>query len=345
MMILETIKDIADAIDKIFPVNFFVVTQSGKIRWANERMLKCSGVSELKEMKGKDARIFGEDEWVHSHSVMISNKSAIFLESAQNKDFLTIKIPCAQGGFRGLAGLSIDITALKQAEQAKKDFLMNMAHDLRTPFTGIYAFAEMLYEEAQDKKVKKYLSYVVASAKQWMAVVNNIFEIMNSETLSYGDSHFDIKELILEIQELYVAAARTKGLTLNVLCERQLIYSQRLRLKQILINLVSNAIKFTKQGNVSISAIVIDKLLTFQVIDTGMGIPEDKYEYIFEKFTKLKASYQDSLFRGTGLGLYIAKQYIEKLKGEIQLSSQMGRGSTFQVEIPLDGEKLTRHAC
>jgi two-component system, OmpR family, aerobic respiration control sensor histidine kinase ArcB len=334
-MILETIKDIAATIDKIFPVNLFVVTQSGKVRWANDRMLKCSGASDLKAIKGKDARIFGEAEWKRSKEVMVSNKSAIFFESAQNKDFLTIKIPYAQGGFHGLAGLSIDITALKQAEQAKHDFIMNMSHDLRTPFTGVYAFAEMLHDQVQDEKTKEYLGYMVTSAKQWMEVINNIFEVFHSETLSNEDSYFDIQELLFEIQALYTATAQSKGLMLHVLCEKNMIYSQQLRIKQILINLVSNAIKFTQQGEVTICAIVIDELLTFQVNDTGIGIPEDKHECIFEKFTKLKASNQNSLFNGSGLGLYIAKQYIEKLNGKIQLSSQMEQGSSFEVEIPL----------
>lgn len=335
-MILETIKTIANSIDQVFPVNFFVIDSSGKIKWANKRMLECSGVPELKLIKGKDVRIFGEHVWAHSKQVIGTNRSSAFYETAHNQDFLTIKIPYRQMGFHGMAGLSIDITALKQAEQAKNEFIANIGHDLRTPFTGVYSFAEMLYRETQDSRTKEYLGYMLHSAKQWMDVVNNILEIFNSETTTYEETLFDIQELVFEIQALYMAITQIKGIELNILCERNLICSQRLRLKQILINLVSNAIKFTQKGSIQVSALVIDDLLTLQVSDTGIGIPEDKHSYIFEKFTKLKPSYQNASFEGSGLGLYIVKQYVEKLKGKITLSSQLSQGSTFTVEIPLE---------
>ncbi len=179
---------------------------------------------------------------------------------------------------------------------------------MRTPVTGVYSFAEMLYRETQDSRTKEYLGYMLHSAKQWMNVVNNILEIFNSETVTYEETRFDIQELIFEIQALYTVVSEIKGLQFKTLCERSLICSQRIRLKQILINLVSNAIKFTQKGSIQLSELVIDDLLTLQVSDTGIGIPHYKHSYIFEKFTKLKPSYRSAYFEGSGLGLYIVKQ-------------------------------------
>ncbi len=125
-MILETIKTFANAIDQVFPVNFFIIDRSGKIKWANKRMLETSGVSELKLIKGKEVRIFGEHFWQHSQQVIDTNRSSAFYETAHNQDFLTIKIPYHQTGFQGMIGLSINITALKQAERAKNEFIANI---------------------------------------------------------------------------------------------------------------------------------------------------------------------------------------------------------------------------
>lgn len=155
-MIPTNIEHIANALGKIFPVNLFLVSENGRIRWANEHMLKSSNVSELKAIRGKHVSIFGEAEWLHTKKVVESRKEEIIYENIHGKNFVTIKVPYTQGGFRGVIGLSIDITVIKTAEIAKQEFLMNMAHDLRTPLSGIIGLSNIQSKEGTNAGDRQY---------------------------------------------------------------------------------------------------------------------------------------------------------------------------------------------
>ncbi len=320
------------------PVNIFVADYEGYLAWVNTRMLKAIKETE-KSFFGKHLRTWGEEKWEACQRVIESNcEEGMEEKGPDNRYYFTNRIPVwrrDRSSIAGIIGVSLDITEQKQAEIAKREFILNMEHDLRTPFTGVYSCAELAHSIAKEEKVKEYLGYIITSAKQWIEVVNNIFSIFDSKTIEDKSNYFHIQDLIDEIQLLYRAAVQAKNITLHIVCDNYLVWVQRLCLKQILISLVSNAIKFTDQGSVIISAYVIEGLLTIQVKDTGIGIAKDKQDYVFEKYTKIKPSNQSGDFVGSGLGLYITKQCVEKLNGKIELISEPGKGSSFQVEIPL----------
>jgi two-component system, OmpR family, aerobic respiration control sensor histidine kinase ArcB len=338
-MIYRIIKEIEEGISEQFPVNLFLVNKTGKLVWVNENMLKLSGVSNFNEIIGTHVRQFGERFWETTLKVIRSKKRETLYEEKKGKVFFVMKLPFSKGSFKGVLGFSIDITSLKQAEKAKQEFVLNMSHDLRTPFTGVYTCAVLSHADTKEEKTREHLNSIITSSKQWMNVVDNIFTVYKADTIDYKVSSFNIRTLLLEIQALYAAVTYTRGLQFFVTCENCYIETQYLRLKQVLVSLISNAIKFTVQGYIEIMAFATEELLTLQVKDTGIGIPKDKQEYIFEQFTKLKPSGESGLFVGAGLGLYITKQCVKQLKGKIKLSSQLGEGSLFRVEIPLNSDK------
>jgi two-component system, OmpR family, aerobic respiration control sensor histidine kinase ArcB len=326
------------------PVNIFVANSEGCLVWVNTRMLKAIKETE-KSYFGKHLSTWGEEKWDACQRVIETRcEEGIEEEGPDNRYYFTNRKPIwrrDKSSIVGIIGVSLDITEQKQAQKSKEEFILNMSHDLRTPFTGVYTCAELSHSDTKEEKTKEYLGYIITSAKQWMEVVDNIFGIYKADTIDYKVASFDIRALLLEIQDLYAALIYTKGLQFFMLCESYFVETQYLRLKQILISLVSNAIKFTEQGYIEITAFATKEWLTLQIKDTGIGIPEDKQVYIFERFTKLEPSGKSGLFVGTGLGLYIAKQCIDQLKGKITLSSQPGKGALFQVEIPLNLEETT----
>lgn len=332
-MLIEAIQKIADAIDTILPVKFFAVTKSGRIKWINKRMLAYKNIADFRELNQEDAFIFGEAAWLRNKEVIYSNKESISYESTEDKDFIAIRMPYSEKGFRGLLGFFIDITALKQAEKAKKEFLISMTHDLRTPLSGIYTLAELLSQRVEDKETKQHLDYIVTCSKQWITIVNQIIKLTVDEEI--GPIYFHLRELLLEIRELYLASARLKSLEINIKCRNYRVYLDRFSLKKILINLVSNAIIFTEKGTVQINAHIKQEILTLEIEDTGIGISAEQQASIFEQNTTEEIDNQGNNTTKKGWGLFLTKKTVEKLGGTITLTSQIDKGSRFQIAIPL----------
>ena len=271
---------------------------------------------------------------------------------------LTSKVPLYDGEkIIGVLGVSLDITelkrtqdalqtALKQAQvatQAKSQFITNMSHDIRTPLAGMIGLAELLVATQPTTTIREYGEMIKASAEQLLSLLNNILDIIaleHSEAATIKQETFDLRQLSHQLHELILPSVTAKGLQFHVTIDPQLplyIVSDRLKLERILLNLTTNAIKFTEQGQITLSIQVLahkkhNIQLAISLTDTGIGIAEDKRQYIFEQFFKAHPSYEGN-YKGYGVGLYLVKQFVDLLGGHITVQSELHRGTTFTVTL------------
>ena len=259
----------------------------------------------------------------------------------------------------GIVGNTIDITERKKMEddllqakeaaeianQAKSEFIRNMEHQLRTPFCGVYSMVELLAGNEKDPERKELLEITYSSAREFLDLLNDIIEVSRNqlETPAIIYKKFDLKKLIENIITMEQAAATFKHLTLKYKYPKTIPtiwIGDPNRIQRTLMNLLSNAIKFTEKGkitvNIKLAKKIDDKHFIIQLIvsDTGIGIPEDKQAFIYEKFYRLHPANQNK-YTGAGLGLYIVKQHIEEIGGEIDVVSTPKKGTTFTCSFPL----------
>jgi two-component system aerobic respiration control sensor histidine kinase ArcB len=259
----------------------------------------------------------------------------------------------------GVLGVYTDITDRKRKEeelrlakesseianQLKHDFIQNMEHDIRTPVAGIYSILSAFSEEETDPEKKQILTLTFNAAKELLDYCNGILEFSKLESglVPIVSKKFNLKKLIERIIAIETPAALVKKLQLTAEFSEDLpkiIISDQSRLQRILINLVSNAIKFTKEGFVKIAVNVAAKkddkniILRITIEDTGIGMPEEKLNIIYEKFSRLHPSNR-GVYKGFGLGLPTVKQLIDELDGEVDVVSQPDKGTTFALTIPI----------
>ncbi|MBV5321663.1 MAG: response regulator [Sulfuricurvum sp.] len=274
---------------------------------------------------------------VDKHSVIRSYDITIKTVYIQGEEYYIVS-------FIDMTEAQIKIDAAEHEAYAKSTFLANMSHEIRTPLNGIMGFVSMLAETNLDVIQKRYINTINMSAENLLSIINDILDISKIESGSFQIDEIDydpVKE-IESIVELMVSKAREKKLELCSFIDPTLpvaVLGDPLRLKQVLSNLIGNAIKFTNKGSVEISAEVIKynseiSTLSISVKDTGIGIQQDKIERIFNPFEQADSSISRK-FGGTGLGLAISKQLVEMMGGELKLESQEGIGSRFYFELPL----------
>ncbi len=238
--------------------------------------------------------------------------------------------------------------ARKNAEamaQAKSDFLANMSHEIRTPMNGVLGMLELLSHIDLDDKSKGYVDIAHGSANMLLNVINDILDISKIESGKLHIEHidFDLRKAIEDTTELLSKLAYQKNIELSCFISpeiKTLIQGDVMRLQQVLNNLISNAIKFTSEGEVSVSISTVEESdnktkLRFEVKDTGIGIPVDKQGKLFQAFTQADTSTSRE-FGGTGLGLAISKSLVEMMGGKLGLVSKVGEGSTFWFELTFD---------
>ena len=228
-----------------------------------------------------------------------------------------------------------------QAGQAKEYFLSNMSHEIRTPLNAILGFVNLLIEEDISKKHKNYLDIILSSGENLLSIINDIldFSKLRSGEFTIEPKIFSLHEELSHTMELFVASANSKDITITSFIDPvipQELYGDALRIKQILSNYLSNAIKFTPVGGViSVEATCHNKTLKISVNDTGVGIADEDMKNIFTAFAQAQYS-EHKNSDGTGLGLSICHQLAEHMDGYVGVESELGVGSTFFMEIPID---------
>lgn len=228
----------------------------------------------------------------------------------------------------------------ENASKAKSDFLANMSHEMRTPLTAIMGYAEIIRDESLTKDQRdEDLKIILNSGNHLLNLINDILDLSKIEAEKLEVEVIDVEVMVLlsEVQTFLKMQAKEKGLKVCINPELPLpryIKSDPVRLKQILINLCSNALKFTEKGNININ-VKCDRFtetISFEVIDTGIGIASDELENIFGAFTQADTS-TTRKYGGTGLGLSLSKQLANKLGGDIEVSSTLDEGSRFILTV------------
>lgn len=230
------------------------------------------------------------------------------------------------------------------ANRAKSEFLANMSHELRSPLHTVLGFSNLLLREAESGQEvlsnaqQESLQTVRRSGEHLLTVINNILELSRIEA---GDTpveitSFDLPELIRELEQMFALSARDKGLQLSCLCSAdspQWVRGDEIKLRQVLINLMANAVKFTQSGHITLQVSARNDTVHFSVEDTGPGLSEDEIRQLFVPFNQTASGRRQK--GGTGLGLAISRQFVALLGGEIMVSSTPGQGSRFEFSLRL----------
>lgn len=313
--------------------------------------------------KDQAERIQENDRFVMQNNQMVSFEERAKLSDNSMHIFLTQKSPL-RGKFEkiiGVLGVSIDITELKNtqrklkkaklladaANQAKTEFLANMSHDIRTPLTGIIGLSQLLEQRLKILENKDDLHLIYKASNQLLNLLNNVLDVASLENANEAQlqlNSFSLQDLADSLKNLLLPAVKTKGIALQVNLEvatTKNIVSDRNKLERILLNLATNAIKFTEKGTVVVTIKELVLLpqqtdgvyIEFTISDTGIGIPADKLSLVFDPFFRITPSFEGTEPQGYGVGLHIVKKFVNLLGGEIQVKSEAGVGTSFSFTL------------
>lgn len=272
------------------------------------------------------------------------------------------------GRVMGILGSYYDISSIKsvaeqmeraketaeQANQAKGEFLANMSHEIRTPINAIVGMANLCLKTELNQKQKRYLKVIDSSSQALLGVINDIldFSKIDAGKLSIERIPFDLQDVLTSLADMFAYKAYDKDLEFIINLPANIptrLLGDPLRLNQVLVNLVSNAIKFTEDGEINVAVTLLEKSdkqvwLRISVSDTGIGMDEEQRANLFQAFTQADTS-TTRKYGGTGLGLAISRRLITLMGGDIGVTSGVGQGSTFYIELtlPLQDEQDNSH--
>ncbi|MDR3502262.1 MAG: ATP-binding protein [Legionella sp.] len=301
-----------------------------------------------KEYRATDEQIFATGKAVINQPGELINDAGDVIHTLVSK----VPIFNQAGEIMGLAGISVDVTDLTKAQvsselanKVKTEFIANMSHDIRTPLTGVVGMAKLLEDNLSDALQKQYAHWLGESGTQLLSMLNGILDVVSADNVNEADVHeeaFDLHQLVHNIEQLERPSTLIKGLDLVARIDERIpacLSSDATKIHRILLNLLGNAIKFTQAGRVEIALDLLEQNEThsrirFHIADTGIGIPEELQDKIFDRFYRGIPSHKGT-YTGHGVGLHIAQSYVELLGGEIHVSSEFGKGTTFYFDLSL----------
>ncbi|MFA9390398.1 MAG: PAS domain S-box protein [Prolixibacteraceae bacterium] len=365
----ESILKLSIAIEQS-PLSIVITNTRGEIEFTNPKFTEVTGYSAI-EVKGQNARIIqsgftpksnyetmwntisGGKEWRGEFHNRKKN-GELYWESATLAPIINEK-----GEIINYIAIKEDITGKKQlleelvaskanaeeSDRLKSAFLANMSHEIRTPLNGILGFTELMIDPDFDDNQKADMARMILdNGDQLLAIINDVLDISKIESgqIDLRVSNFEANQLLFDLKSAFDQRAEVNHLELklssNIAAKVVNITCDYMKLKQVLSNLMSNAIKYSDTGTVEIGLKAGKSQITFYVKDTGIGIPKEFHEKIFDRFRHLEPN-RSKLAGGNGLGLAISKSFIELMGGKIWVESEVGVGSTFFFSIPTDLSK------
>lgn len=348
------------------PVSVFITNSDGIIEYINPRFTEITGF-EASEAIGKSPVIlksgkmgneFYSNMWKTITTGNIWNGEIINKNKA-GKLYWTNKsispIHDNQGQITNFVAIDEEITEKKfieaelikakekaeESDRLKSAFLANISHEIRTPMNGILGFAELL--KSPDLSPENQQEFIEVIEKSGQRMLNIIHDLIDISKIEAGETtlrirNTNINKMLKEIHLFFMPEVNQKNIHLDYHCdlteEESMIETDSVKINQTLVNLIKNAVKFTKEGSITFGYISKESTFDFYVSDTGPGIPPEQKDLIFERFMQGTMSLKRN-YEGAGLGLAISKAYVELLGGSIRVESEIGKGSTFWIELPI----------
>jgi two-component system, OmpR family, aerobic respiration control sensor histidine kinase ArcB len=350
------------------PGSLYWKDREGVYLGCNQVMLETAGLESRNDIIGKkdqdlwpeNAEKICENDWhVIETGETLTLEEEVRIPGGELMYFTGVKMPLYDENNKiiGVVGNSLDITKLKKTEaelidakrkaeesnKIKTQFINNMEHDIRTPFNGVWGFANILADKERDPEKKEQLEAIANCAKELLNYCDGILDYSSIEhgEIPIMDKSFHIHGLLQSVVNIEMIAAKQKGL--DLICDYdatlpKVLVGDSYRLKRVLLNLIGNAIKFTNYGFIKLGVFLVKEekrscVLKFTVEDSGIGIPEEKRSIIYERFSRGTPSNR-GLYKGQGLGLRIVKQFVSELEGQIEMTSEIDIGSKFVVYAP-----------